>query len=133
MSDHRPVSADFVVSVCRADLWLIPSQKFIPSIQCDVLDLSEYETTMKKLNRQVLYMEEQETPPKVSLKPASIDFGAAGYLRSVTKTLEVKNVGKVSAEFRAYCPSTDLVSKFHTCEDPRYPARSGSCLWRPRN
>ena len=85
-----------------------------PFPQCDVLELSEYETTMKKLNRQVLYMDEQETPPKISLKPASIDFGAAGYLRSVTKTLEVKNVGKVSAEFHARGPSTDLVSKFHT-------------------
>ena len=113
MSDHRPVSADFVVSVCRTDLRLIPSQKFIPSTQCDLLDLSEYETTMKKLNRRVLYMEEQETPPKISLKPASIDFGAAGYLRSVTKTLEVKNIGKVSAEVQAYDSSADLVSNFH--------------------
>ena len=85
---------------------------------------------MRKLNRQVLYMEEQETPPKISLEPASIDFGAVGYLRSVTKTLEVKNIGKVSAEFQAYGPSTDSVPKFHTWKDPRYPARSGSCLWR---
>lgn len=54
---------------------------------------------MKKLNRQVLYMEEEETPPKVSLKPASIDFGTVGYSRSVTMTLEVKNVGKVSTKF----------------------------------
>lgn len=45
-------------------------------------------------------MEEQETPPKVSLGPASIDFGAVGYLRSVTKTLEVKNIGKVSENYR---------------------------------
>lgn len=44
-------------------------------------------------------MEEEETPPKVSLKPASIDFGTVGYSRSVTMTLEVKNVGKVSTKF----------------------------------
>ncbi|KAF9653656.1 DNase I-like protein [Thelephora ganbajun] len=81
MSDHRPVSADFVVS-------------------CDILDPSEYETTVKKLHRQVLYMEEEETPPKVSLKPASIDFGTVWYLRSATKTLEVKNTGRIPCAFR---------------------------------
>lgn len=62
---------------------------------------------MKKLNRLVLYMEEEETPPKVSLKPTSIDFGTVGYLRSVTKTLEVKNTGKVSAKSQIHVPSVD--------------------------
>ena len=54
--------------------------------------------TMKKLHRLVLYMEEEEAPPKVSLKPTSIDFGTVGYLRSAARTLEVKNIGKVSGE-----------------------------------
>jgi hypothetical protein len=52
-------------------------------------------------------MEEEETPPKVSLKPTSIDFGTVGYLRSVTKTLEVKNTGKVSAKSQIHVPSVD--------------------------
>lgn len=54
--------------------------------------------TTKKLYRQVMYMEEEETPPKISLKPTSIDFGTVGYSRSAARTLEVKNVGKVSGE-----------------------------------
>jgi len=66
-----------------------------PLPQCDILDLSEYETTMRKLRRRVSYMEEEESPPKVSLKPTSIDFGTVGYLGSATKALEVKNTGKV--------------------------------------
>lgn len=66
-----------------------------PLPQCDILDLYEYERTMKKNYRQVLHMEEEESPPKVSLKPSSIDFGTVGYLRSVTKGLEVRNIGKV--------------------------------------
>jgi len=126
MSDHRPVSADFAVSVrCMAPRFP-PSQKFTPRPQCDILNLSEYETTTRKLYRQVLYMEEEETPPKVSLKPASIDFGAVGYLRSVTKTLEVKNTGRVSVKF----PDRFCRLGFTPCEDPRFHARSGSCLWR---
>lgn len=97
MSDHRPVSGDFVVSVCRTNPRFLPCHKFCPHPlpQCDILDLSEYEMTMKKLHRQVLHMEEEESPPKVSLTPTSIDFGAVGYLRSATKALEVKNTGKV--------------------------------------
>ena len=59
------------------------------------MDLSEYEMTTRKLYRQVMYMEEEETPPKISLKPTSIDFGTVGYLRSASKELLVKNVGKV--------------------------------------
>jgi hypothetical protein len=59
------------------------------------VDLSEYEMTMRKLYRQVLYMEEEETPPKISLNPTSIDFGTVGYLGSATKELVVKNIGKV--------------------------------------
>lgn len=103
MSDHRPVSADFVVSVCGMGPRLVPWQKLIPRpVQCDILNLSEYETTAKKLNRQVLYMEEEEALPKVSLKPASVEFGGVGYLRSATKTLEVKNTGKVGAELQGY-------------------------------
>ncbi|KAF9788098.1 DNase I-like protein [Thelephora terrestris] len=81
MSDHRPVSADFVVS-------------------CDVIELSEYEMTTRKLHRQVLYMEEEEAPPKISLEPSSIDFGTVGYLRSVTRALEVRNIGKIPCAFR---------------------------------
>ena len=64
---------------------------------------------MKKLNRLVLYMEEEETPPKIGLKPASVDFGTVGYLRSATKTLEVKNTGKVSTKFQMHTPSVDQV------------------------
>ena len=40
-------------------------------------------------------MEEEETPPRISINPTSIDFGPVGYLRSITKTLEVRNTGKV--------------------------------------
>ena len=63
---------------------------------------------MKKLHRLVLHMEEEETPPKVNLKPTSIDFGTVGYSRSATKTLEVKNTGKVSKKnIGARSPSAD--------------------------
>jgi len=62
---------------------------------------------MKKLNRLVMYMEEEETPPKISLKPTPIDFGRVGYLRSATRTLEVKNTGKVCVMFQIHAPSVD--------------------------
>jgi phosphatidylinositol-bisphosphatase len=133
MSDHRPVSADFVVSVCRTihGSYLLRNSLLTPLLQCDILDLSEYEMTMKKLNRQVLYMEEEETPPKVSLKPTSIDFGTVGYLRSVTKSARGENTGKVS---RKNPGCVFLLSIwFDPWEDPRYHARSGSCLWRRRS
>jgi len=73
-----------------------------PLPQCDILDLSEHETTMRKLRRLVSHMEEEESPPKVSLKPTSIDFGTVGYLGSATKTLEVKNTGKVRRKNRPH-------------------------------
>jgi phosphatidylinositol-bisphosphatase len=99
MSDHRPVSADFAISVCGMNPRFPASQTFTlrPSstTQCDVMDVSEYEVTVRKLYRQVMYMEEEETPPKITLAPTSIDFGTVGYLKSVTKTLEVTNTGKV--------------------------------------
>ena len=79
---------------------------------------------MKKLNRQVLYMEEQETPPKVNLKPASIDFGEAGYSQSMTKTLEVKNTGKVSAEFQTYGPSDWVFTHVRTLDTLRLLVRA---------
>ena len=59
------------------------------------MDLSEYEATVMKLYRQVLYMEEEETPPRVKLEPTSIDLGTVGYLKSATRALVVRNIGKV--------------------------------------
>lgn len=128
-------------SWCRYAGWthgsyLLGNLLLVPLPQCDVLDLSEYETTMKKLRRSVLYMEEEETPPKASLKPTSIDFGTVGYSRSVTKTLEVKNTGKVSegGKNKFFQAHAFLLSiKFDPWEDPRYLARFGSCLWRWRS
>jgi len=88
--------------------------------------------TMKKLNRLVLYMEEEETLPKVSLQPGSIDFGTVGYLRSVTRTLEVKNTGKVSKiKFQMHVILLSI--RFDLWVDPRYRAHFDSCLWRRRN
>jgi hypothetical protein len=77
-----------------------------PSPQCDILDLAEYRTTMKKLHRMVLHMEEEEMRPMVTIEPASIDLGRVGYLRSATRMLEVKNSGKVRGN-RGPCSAAD--------------------------
>jgi len=87
---------------------------------------------MKKNYRQVLHMEEEESPPKVSLTPSSIDFGTVGYLRSGTKVLEVRNTGKVRRK-ENHVHVLLLSIKFDPWEDPRYHACSGSCLWRWRS
>ncbi|KAF9643289.1 hypothetical protein BDM02DRAFT_3132531 [Thelephora ganbajun] len=51
-----------------------------PLWQYNILDLPEHD----------VYMEEEETPSKICLKPTPIYSGTIGYLRLVTETLKVK-------------------------------------------
>jgi hypothetical protein len=43
--------------------------------QLECLELREYEAALKRLNRQVSDIEEDELPPSVKLELSSVDFG----------------------------------------------------------
>ncbi|KAK7680399.1 hypothetical protein QCA50_016639 [Cerrena zonata] len=87
MSDHKPVSADFIVHV--------------PIVHSDKLD-----SFVRSLWRDVMDMENSEEIPKIKLNTSAFDFGKVFYRRTVTQVLELSNVGKVPCAFR-FVPITE--------------------------
>ncbi|KAI0357724.1 DNase I-like protein [Trametes cingulata] len=81
MSDHRPVSADFEVTV-------------------PVNSVTEYENFVERLWRSVSSAEYVDDRPRVRVDPTSIDFSRVSYQRSVTRTLSIENSGKVPCAYR---------------------------------
>ncbi|KAJ6625186.1 DNase I-like protein [Mycena sp. CBHHK59/15] len=85
MSDHRPVSADFTVTV-------------------DVFDQTAVEAAADKLHRQLNGLEDahEDTNARVNLKimNAVVDLGKVSYKKAVTQQVSVKNIGKVPCAYR---------------------------------
>jgi len=75
------------------------------------LELGEYERTIRKLDECVFGMEDQEFTPKVNVEPLSIDFGQVRYKRTTSKSLVIRNSGKVPCAFRFV--SLEAADKVH--------------------
>ncbi|KAK0195909.1 DNase I-like protein [Armillaria mellea] len=80
MSDHKPLSADFIVDV-------------------DVYDKNHTLAVAKTLYRQLEDIESQANL-KVKVEPSGVSLGRVSYKRKRTHTLQVKNLGKVPCAFR---------------------------------
>ncbi|KAF7440117.1 hypothetical protein PC9H_000461 [Pleurotus ostreatus] len=82
LSDHRPVSAEFIVPI-------------------DVLPESEYHESVRRLLRQVAPTSPQEElRPIISVEDTSIHFGQIRYKQLASRTIRVKNTGKVPCCWR---------------------------------
>ncbi|TBU57913.1 DNase I-like protein [Dichomitus squalens] len=81
MSDHRPVSAAF-------------------ELEGPAVSVAEYESFMQRVWREVSGIEYAEERPRLRVTPNIIDFARIGHKRTVTRTLEVANIGKVPCAFR---------------------------------
>ncbi|KAI0672159.1 DNase I-like protein [Trametes maxima] len=91
MSDHRPVSADFEVEI-------------------PVVAVTEYETFVERIWRDVSSAEYVDERPRVRIGPTSIDFSKVAYKRPVERTILIGNPGKVPCAFRfiAQTPAADV-------------------------
>ncbi|KAI0258569.1 Endonuclease/exonuclease/phosphatase [Gloeopeniophorella convolvens] len=94
MSDHRPVSADFVVDV--------------PCVDSMALD-----TAAHNLYKSVAAFdpEDPSSPPVLKLDKSTLDFGKVSYSVPTSQSLKIRNVGKVPAAFRFF--PRDLSSPVH--------------------
>ncbi|KIJ42241.1 hypothetical protein M422DRAFT_780052 [Sphaerobolus stellatus SS14] len=82
MSDHRPVSADFTVSI-------------------DDSDERKYHRTLKSIFRSLGDFEDSEEAPSVKiLDESEINMGDIIYGRSVTRNIRIQNTGKNACGFR---------------------------------
>jgi len=80
MSDHRPASADFTITI-------------------DAADKTNYDMAIYKLYQQVSGLVESEERPIVKLDPAAINLGKLSYKRSLTCTFSLQNPGKIPCAF----------------------------------
>ncbi|KAJ6552223.1 DNase I-like protein [Mycena vulgaris] len=85
MSDHRPVSAEFVVSV-------------------DVSDRAEAEAAAERFYAQLNGLEDahEDTSARVNLKilDPAVDLGKVSYKKTVSRQVAIRNVGKVPCAYR---------------------------------
>ncbi|KAH9933096.1 DNase I-like protein [Amylocystis lapponica] len=81
MSDHRPVSADFVVNVPLADT-------------------AVHESSVHQLWRSVAHFEDSDDTPQIQLSSTTVDFGMVSYRRRTSRTIDICNVGKIPCAFR---------------------------------
>ena len=81
MSDHKPVSADFDISV-RVDI--LPFVRvftkggyFVSCLQLALADQSQYEKAVSALHRELADLEdtEAERRPRIKIQPISVEFG----------------------------------------------------------
>ncbi|TCD64994.1 hypothetical protein EIP91_003361 [Steccherinum ochraceum] len=88
MSDHKPVSADFHVNV-------------------PILDTEKLDTFIRGLWREATNFEHSDELPKLQVSPLTVDFGSIYHKRTTTRTLELKNVGKIPCTYRFVPVSTE--------------------------
>ncbi|CAE6430985.1 unnamed protein product [Rhizoctonia solani] len=81
LSDHKPVSADFIVQARSS----IASQFALPTL-----------LLIKKLGRLPL----EEDVPRIRLSEDIIDFGDIRYLRPLVRELKIQNIGIITAYWR---------------------------------
>ncbi|KAJ7766342.1 DNase I-like protein [Mycena maculata] len=96
MSDHRPVSAEFTVSI-------------------DLFDVGAAEQAADKLYRQLNGLEDahEDTNARVNLKimNAAVNLGKISYKKVVTQQVAVRNIGKVPCAYRLV--PIDIESSVH--------------------
>ncbi|KAK0226427.1 DNase I-like protein [Armillaria fumosa] len=92
MSDHKPLSADFIVDVST-------SVVLVWRRNVDVYDKNHTLAVAKTLYRQLEDIESQANL-KVKVEPSGVSLGKISYKRKRTHTLQVKNLGKVPCTFR---------------------------------
>lgn len=80
-SDHRPVSADFLLEV-------------------PLVDNVQFNAAVKTCYHKVGDMEESEQPPKVKLDQTLLDFGAVSYEKESTKVICLQNTGQRPCAYR---------------------------------
>ncbi|KDQ56675.1 hypothetical protein JAAARDRAFT_194649 [Jaapia argillacea MUCL 33604] len=83
MSDHRPVSAEF-------------------EVHTKSVGARQFESELRRYYRLTADMEEDEEfePPKIKLDSTLLDYGKIAYERSIAKSLEIENIGKIPCAFR---------------------------------
>ncbi|KAL4269489.1 Inositol polyphosphate-related phosphatase domain-containing protein [Pleurotus pulmonarius] len=82
LSDHRPVSAEFIVPV-------------------DILPGHEYYESLRRLLRQVAPPSlQEEVRPMIAVEDTSIHFGQIRYKQLASRTIRVKNTGEVPCCWR---------------------------------
>ncbi|KAJ7178211.1 DNase I-like protein [Mycena filopes] len=95
-SDHRPVSAEFVVQV-------------------DLFNQAAAEAGAERLYRQLNGLEDahEDTNARVNLKimDPSVDLGMVSYGKTVTKRVGIRNIGKVACAYRLV--PIDVESSIH--------------------
>ncbi|KAJ7143655.1 DNase I-like protein [Mycena filopes] len=95
-SDHRPVSAEFVVQV-------------------DLFNQAAAEAGAERLYRQLNGLEDahEDTNARVNLKivDPSVDLGMVSYGKTVTKQVGIRNIGKVACAYRLV--PIDVESSIH--------------------
>lgn len=81
MSDHRPVSADFVLNI-------------------PIVDKQRREMATSKLYRELWGVEHSSKMPKIKLQPITLDFGKVYYRRLIRQTLSIQNDGQIPCVYR---------------------------------
>lgn len=81
LSDHKPVSADFV-------------------IQVEELDRDLAATRLKQLVKKLGRLPLEEDVPHVRLSEDAIDFGTINYLKPLVRELKIQNTGIITAYWR---------------------------------
>ncbi|KAI0061131.1 DNase I-like protein [Artomyces pyxidatus] len=85
MSDHKPVSADFIVEI-------------------PVVDTMDLETVANELYKSIASIDPEELTdmPVLKLDETTVDFEKVSYDRPTSKNLVLRNTGKVPAAFRFF-------------------------------
>lgn len=79
MSDHRPVAADFSIEVYSFFLFHIEELTQI-SHQFDLYEKAEYETTVRRLYREVHTLDGSHERPVIKVDQSYVDFGEIRYV-----------------------------------------------------
>ncbi|OAX42254.1 DNase I-like protein [Rhizopogon vinicolor AM-OR11-026] len=81
MSDHRPVSADFHLTL-------------------SIIDKTRREITASRLYRDIWGVEQSSKIPKIQLQSTTLDFGKVYYRRQVRRKLVIQNDGEIPCVYR---------------------------------
>ncbi|KZT26139.1 DNase I-like protein [Neolentinus lepideus HHB14362 ss-1] len=80
-SDHRPISADFQITM-------------------PLVDDARFQSVVRTHYHEVVNMEDSEQPPKVKLDSALLEFGHVSYEIKTPKVVVLRNVSQVSCAYR---------------------------------
>jgi len=75
MSDHRPVSAGFDLTVCFSIHDTVVDSRMLNVCQVSTVDKQRREIAVSRLYREIWGVEQSSKTPKIKLQSTTLDFG----------------------------------------------------------